>query len=1128
MVTCRNYPTARRKQPFEESDAAELRARIKQEERAQRQLSQSALYQAQRTTRANLQQSTQNEWLQMTGDLTRLSPNSVSNVNDFLAAMFGIKNWGGLATDAYSVAGNIRNTIVRSQKIAANQVMYAGRMLAGNRLNDLQTRLAQLTPQLSRERRAEALYDMLTVGMIPRRRSLQSQFRSAQRMPQTAADIAASRKFTQFEQSMSALGIAGRDLDELLTLSRDVSNAFEHMAIAASAQGVNVGRIEDLGYLPAVLTSDASLRVKAAKQDNLLNVPLGSELSLASIHNISRKTSQYVVEDSAFAARLLGITEAELNDLLLDPLEWIEFLRKNVSTDQLDTLVDAGVFGKLPMSSREVFDYMRSEYKLPYEELNQLYITDVNVLMARYAESLMRSVNSTSLINTLLTTKAFDAGWVVPRETFEAGREYANFVPISDSFSNLAKASNMSANELAANMGIDVSLLERLSNTYVHPQVARQWRSILAVSVNPSAMASFGGQVLAAGRMVNKMVLSNLQFTTRQAYSAMRVNTAAGGSILTLPHATQQIHSVLNNGITDGMFSDAKVFLRDGRAISERQLFEYFIKEEGASSVPGMVSDRVVARPADINKLDLLLPNSIRTLLTNPRSLVRAFSNMLDYSMAHGDVLTGRKVSLGERVGRFTEYAVSSFREMVDANYTPYAVYAIAAETAAKWNVYRTVTAKVDSTHEVWDSVQQVVTSGQRTRYDRAADVRRHIAEYFVDPFDTGQAVSFINHYVRPFATFAMANPPMQLRHAMRHPHLYLAGTRLHSMVNAPLLEDDKNNKYTIPGWIQEGKPWLIGRAPDGNPYLLMPGNFDGGTDAFVFFNELGEDVQRLAFGAQVGTPEEQNAVLRGDNTNEFIVEMAAMLHTPWKLVIEQITGREFFSGRSIELETLDKQRTLLGFRANARIAHVAENMLPAVRMLDSMNPLGVFGTAPERDAVGNVTNPGRLAWTGAERRRTDEFASGTTTDNATMRYLRLAGLNIRQLNYDKAYYRSDADLERTAREMAADLNAAKKALREDSAALNGVVDSVELQRRIAAFTEQSQLLTRVYIDLSRLRLWADSQGLPRAQALEQLQNLKINLQTLPVPEVEEAEAQMAIQRLQEDAEFVKGLLEGR
>jgi hypothetical protein len=1133
MATCRNYPTARRKQPFDESEAADLRARIKQEERFNRQLAQSPLYQNLRTTRANLQQSVQNEWLQMTGDLTRLSTRNLTSVNDFLASMFGIKNWAGLSTDAYSVAGQIRSSIVKSQKVAANQIMYAGRMLAGRRLANVTNKLEQLLPTLTKERRAEVLYDTLTVGMIPRRRSLQSQFRSAQKLPQTAADVEAAKAFTKYEQEMSAVGISGRDLDEVLTLARDVSNSFEHMAIAASAQGVEVGRLDDLGYLPAVLTDDAALRVKAADGKQLLDVKLGNELTLATLHNVSRKTSKYVPEDSALASRLLGISETELNDLLLDPQEWVQFLRANVTTDQLDLMVDSGVLGKLPMASREVFDYMRTEYKLPYDELNQLYVTDVNVLMSRYSESLMRSVNSTSLINTLLTPKAFDAGWVVTREMAEQGGDYANFVPISNSFADLAQASKMSIQQLAANIGVDAAMVERLSSTYVHPQVARQWRSILAVSVNPSAMASFGSQVLALGRMVNKMVLTNVQFVARQAYQSVRVNTAAGGSVFTLPHATLQINSVLNDGITPGLFSDAKVFMRDGEAISERRLFEYFIKEEGASSVPGMVSERVVSRPADINKLDLLVPNNVRTLVqsvfTNPRSIARAFSNMLDYTMAHGDVLTGRKVSLGERVGRFSEYAINSFRNMVDDNYVPYATYAIAAETAAKWNVYRTVTAKVSREHEVLDSVQQLVSAGQVTRYDRGADVSRHLAEYFVDPFDTGRVNSFINHYVRPFSTYAMANPPMQLRHAMRHPHLYLAGERLHTMVNQPLLTDEGNNEYTIPGWISEQKPWYVGRAANGvDPIMLLPQNFDSGTDAFVFFNELGEDVRRLAFGEVVGTPEERNAVLSGANTQNFINEMASMLHAPWKVIIEQITGSEFFSGRSIELGALDKQRVLAGFRINARIAHFLENAFPAVRMFDSLNPLGVLGAKPERDAFGNLVNPGRLSIRGTERQRTDEFAADTETDNAALRYLRLAGLNIRQLNYDKTYYRSYADLERTSTEMLADLNRAKKTLREDASGLNGVIDSQELKRRIDAYTAQSTLLTRLYIDTSRLRLWGEARGLPPAEALEQLRTLKLNLQSLPVPEVTAADSQMALDRLREDAVFVRGLLERR
>lgn len=1128
MADCRNYPTARRKQPFDKSEAADLRARIRQEAKFNRQLSQSPMYQTQRMTRAALKLRVQEEWLQMTGDLTRLSSRNLTNVNDFLSSLFGIKNWGGLSTDAYSVAGQIRKSIVRSQKIAANQIMYAGRMLAGRRLHDVNERLTQLLPNMSKARRADVLYDVLTVGMIPYRRSLQSQFRTAQKVAQTATDIAAQRKFTQFTQDMDLLGIRGRDLDEILVLAKEVSNSFENMAIAASAQGVSVGRIDDLGYLPAVLTDDAQMRIKSGQPEGLLNIPTGSELTLSTIHNIGRKTYTYTPNDSVYASKILGITEHELNDLLLDPLEWIEFLRRNVTEDQLDTLVDAGIMGKLPMSGREVFDYMRNEYKLPYNELNELYITDINVLMSRYTESLMRSVNSTSLLNTLLTVKAYDAGWTASADMVKQGGDYAAFVPISDSFQTLAKASQMSVQQLASNIGIDPALVERLSNTYVHPQVARQWRSILAVSVNPSAMASFGGQVLALARLNNKMVLSNTQFVARQAYATLRNNTAAGGSVLTLPQATRQFNDVLNHGIRPGIFSEEKVFMRDGVAISERQLFEYFIKEEGASSVPGMVSDTVVARPADINKLDLLVPRNIRQLLTNPLAVRRAFAELMDYTMAHGDVVNGRSVAASERLGRFTQYAVTQFKNMINDNYTPYATYAIAVEGAAKWNVYRTITAKVDPKHEIMDSIQQVATAGQITRYDKSADVSRHISEYFVDPFDTGRVNAFVSHYIRPFATFAMANPPMQLRHAMRHPHLYLAGVRLHSMVNEGVQGDEKNNQYTIPGWIQEGKPWHIGRAPNGDPYMLLPGNFDGGTDAFVFFNELTEDVRRLAFGHTVGTPEERNAVNRGENTQQFISEMASMLQAPWKIAIEQITGSEFFSGRSIELKTLDEQRTLLGFRVNARLAHVIENFLPAIRMLDSLNPGGIFGTAPERDAFGNLIKPGELAYggLGAERRRPDEFAAGTSTDSQVLRFLRIAGLNIRQLNYDKQYYRSYADIERTATAMAADINKARKSLREDVAGLNGTVDRAELARRLQVYQDQVSVLTRVYIDIARLNRWGQQRGLPPAEALEQLREMKINLQSLPVPEIQAAESQMAIDRLREDSLFVENLLE--
>lgn len=1129
-MACSRVPTGRAKREFDETELTELQARVKGEEYLRRKMRDSPMYKADITAKAAQRQSLQNEWQRLTGELVKLSPNQLPRVTDFLVSLFGIKNVAGFIPDAYSLAGKVRGSIVRSQKVAQNLILYQGRMLSAMKIN----RVNELVSNVIKDKQlaARLLDEVLTVGQIPVNRSLYSEFKRSLGNAKSMTDIAAEKRFAEFEDLMRSNGFTQSQIDELVREGRDVALAFDHMAIAARSQGVNVGEFDDLGYLPREFTAEAKLRIADQQPQDLLENSLVNEVNLATKHAISRSTWQYVPEDTDFAAQLLGISPTQLNDLLLDGNEWIRFLQDNVSTQQLDLLVDSGVFGKLPMSNAQVFDYMKAQYNLPYEHLNELVITDVNVLMSKYAESLMHSVGGSNLLTVLVSPAAHDAGWTVSRETVESNADYANFVPIGRSFEDVAKQQNVTIDQLARLLGVDTNLLAKLPNTYVHPIVARQWRAIMAVSMNPVNMHSFGSMVLSAARFNNKLVLANVQYPLRNAYSNVINNAAAGGHTAMLPHAMEQTRQALNNGIASGAFDNTvKAFDFDGALRTEQEMYELYLKLEGASAVPGTVSMRVAARPADVNVGGLVVPGgaAVWRAISNPANMRRSFSYMLDYVFAHGNPVNGRKISASERIGRFTNYAMSQIKELADEAYTPYAVYAMISESAAKWNVFRTLATKSDARHELIDSVAQVVQSGQRRRFNNSIDMQRHLAEYFPDPFDVGRATAFINHYVRPFATFAMANPMFQFRHAMRHPHLYLASQRLHAMVNKPLLEDDQNNEYTIPGWIQEGLPWFIGRSPDGDPYVLLPQNFDGGTDAFSFFNELGEDVQRLVLGrTDVGTPEERLSAIRGDAVKDAISEQAAMLHTPWRVMIEQITGRAFFSGREIETSSLDAQRTLAGVPLSGRWAHFFENVAPQLRMLDSLNLFSAFGRAPERNATGGITNPGQLSWFGTERQRSDEFIDGSDSSSWALRAARIAGFNIRELNYDKQYYRTMRDMNRTVRELDSALTRTREDLRARQGGLEGAYSLDEQRRRIAEFQRQLDLSTKLHIDISRVNAWGEARGLPPDEALEKLRELQINIQTLPVPEIEDAIGRSAAQRFRDDQQFILELLKSQ
>lgn len=1104
-INCPRYVDDRKKKPFDASERSDISRRIALENRILRAASQTPMAKGKQAA-FNLQRvQAQSTWIRYLADLQKLTPENTPRMLDKLVTEFGLMNKKlGLDPNAgYTIAGEVRENLLDAKRTIEGLIATAGRISVLERVQPFTKKFNAAAKKLgvNSDETAALLDDIITVGQIPRTQSSTVYYKHKVLGRQTLSSVIQRKRYNRLVDALESVGFTKPEIDSFINEATVVNNAFDDVAVFARAVGVDVKSLENIGFFSRQVTQSFKNRLGDLNIDDLLSkVNLGNT-TMSSVHNRSRNTFHYIPEDLEFSSRILGIQPTELNALLDDPIVLRSYLHDNLSTQQLDTLVDAGVFQKLPMSSREVHEYFLRQYELPLS-VNDMFVLDPVTNIKNYTQSLQRAAGNSSILQRVLGGEGVVAGWTVPSVQFlENGGKtgiYRNFVPLGDSLNawgNKSKLMTTTAVEEA--LGLEPGSVRKLSDMYVHPIVAEQFTSLIEMAASPSNMGQVANVVQnslnALGHLSNKLtkaVLATPQYVFRTVMQNSVAYHAAGGNLAYLPVGLLDLQKLVTKGL--GAFDNTTPrFSMNGKMMTYRELFETFLVKRGHNVAPGTNLERLTLGSEGIDGMWEFIMNT-------PKSVTKGLNDLIGYTMAHGDPVNGRKISMGERVGRFSKVAAQSANQLLDDSFSGFAFAANFFDLTFKWAM--TLSTAQRASGQGASNIGQFLSSQQVRNFTNTDALFRHMDQYFVDVYATGATTNFVNKHIFPFTVWAMANPPMQFRHMFRNPHTFLNYHRIRSLVNIPLENDENFNDEKVDSWLLEGSPLFLTRDEQGRPVVLLTDNYDSYSDTISFVNGVGNTVYR-SFGGEAEFDEQRRQDLTegpGALVSEIMLDVVSKAHLPWKVIVEQITGRDSFTGRDFTLDESEVHPTYLGIQIPPRMVYLL-NKIPPLEALDQLNPGEMFGTPRRRSIDGTVLDVGTLSVFGTDRTRIRSKDYDVLDQNFALQLLRASGLNIKTVDYDRGAINTLSDIERTARTIERHLADSRRTLTEERIGERTISDS-ERQRLLDYRDEQINAWFQLRMDHERILAWATDNGVTSHRALRELDDLRIKVRGLPDP----------------------------
>jgi len=1059
-VFCNNNPTRtetpkeRDFDPYELSDLAKRKIEVNKRNAMFGNLQDAADNVA--AVRAGIEDLLQHEM----AHLVMLRPGEYDRLGSFLAASLG-ETHNMLIGLGKSVPGLAHEQIVKARELAQNYLRQAGLYNSLQRVKAARDYIESLSTKykFSEVEKQFLMRDAVEIGQIPKSKTVYGDT--------TLVGQFNGRRYTDFADRMRQMGLSQADYEGLVKRGADIASAFDEARILGKAMGISdISKLQGLGYFPRIATPDMSFYMRTLEPESDLAKELSgiedSELrkggsynqnGLSTVWNRMRSTYHYMPEDAEIAAKFLGTSSNEIKRMVLsdDPREWRNFLQQSATPEQVDQLVDSGVLTKLPMSSREAYDYLVTKYELPHKFINEIWRNDPVEAIKTYTEGLKRGVANYASTKTVIKD-GLQAGWTITKDDY-------------DSLSAVDKSRYVNVGSLnPKQFGIDIPA----SDLYVHRVAADQWKAVMNVAASPSALAEAGGVWSYLHHFYKGSVnlSSKILFIGRMFWQSMANTVAAGGDMSRFLGSYIDYHQVMKTGFDS--FDNAKPFIKfDGEMLTHRQFMQRALLHTDSSIAPWLVSH-----------------SSGEAI--NPAKLPGAIRNFLAYSDAFKDPLKGIHYG-SELIGR-----------AVDATIAPFVNVGLSMEAAAKLAVLQTVGERADGMYNL---------ALMPKRFNKFEDAMGHIGEYFPNYADTGTAGKFVTTWLKPFATWGMKNLPLTIRNMLAEPYKYVAYYRLLSAWN------QYEGANSIPeGGVRDFDglrfPILVQKGPvDGVNVFLRATSYDPRLDALSFINDEGQRVWH-AFGSlsghggnYSGSAERQrdqalsDAGIGGEDT--WVDWLNDATNGTW---LQNMVEELHPEGRDIP-NPLAKGNTFLGIPMSRAAAALLSAAVPFTKDINDVNPGGVFGYAKMYDVHGNIVRPEQLSVFGTQRSDTDMNIQ--PVEKAWLwQLLRGTGLQL-------SYVRPAANMQYTFDEYgkAVDdvyksIQNAQVALRNDQ--LTGGVPKAELDRRTKAINQNIDNWYQMSVDRGRVMAWMVQNHIPPSKAIEVVKQLTVIQNKAPLPGAEE------------------------
>lgn len=1112
VIRCSPYNAygGRNKRNFDANELDLISAMRKQSQRMLRAANKTPQAQSRQVSENAARQAAQNKWIDQTGNVIRIFPEQGKRIEDFLVSMFGQKaRFLGLDPGRnYTIAGEVRYNLETFQSVAEGMVNVAGRMQSVQRLREFTDTLKKVTDgkgTMTDEQLSKLGQMALEEGRIPMTLSNATAYRVNILGNQTTPVAQyLNRKYQHFLDFAQTLGLNKQEIDELVNAATEVSTVFDETRTIARAIGVEIPDQRNIGYFARIITDDFKNRLRDLDIPELFEQIRADVVDLSTVFGRSRKTVHYIPYDEVLAAQLLDIDVPTLRIMLDNPTEFRRYLHDNLTSDQLDTLVDSGIFEKLPMTSREVYEYFTQQYELPYRSLSQMFITDPVEVVQKYTASLQQAAGNSAMIRGIMDGRSFAAGWTVDEATvrIEPSR-YSDFVPLGDYLDRWAAQANISPQQAIIRLGVAGSeaeaaaTLKTFATTYVHPVVAAQWSAVMSVSANPALMSQFAHNLYRVGRILNKTLIGSnpLGYILNNAMGSMIQTVAGGGNILRYMPNYYQVLKAMQEGLD--VFDNSRVYFTDryGRSYTRRDIVERFLVTRGQSFAPGSVKiPYTVSSGAN---------SFVKSVFETPHAFATAVNEIITYTMAKGNPVNGKRIPAWERPGRFTKASLSKIGEGLDKYFGCIAFVANLFEITGKLTVLDTILEKADGFSEAASTLGQLMSSFQFRRFDDLDEAFRHLDEYFVNPYSIGTVTARLGYFVFPFAAWRMSNPPMQIRHMLRNPQWFLSYSRLHALNQDNMSQDERAIEAAIEPWLLDSMPWYIGKDREGRPMLMTSTTYDPIADALVFFNDTGDKVNRM-LGLKARRTADQRADARNETAQDFINDFINGTFLPIRGTYEVLAGIDTFTGRKIDDNPAEGYPDILGMNLPPRLTLLLSRV-PFISKLDAINPGGIFGRSATTDTLtGQTTSPAIPSIFGGTRIKRDTRARTFENSPLWAQTLALAGFNIRSVDYDSNLQNTYGDVESTIKYLENSINSNRTEI--TAAVSNGRLTRVEYERRAQVVRDQTSLWGQLLIDKMRLDSYMRGYGVTPKAILRELDKKQLQIRDLPLPGDEQLE----------------------
>lgn len=1017
------------------------------------------------------------EWLLSTEKAINLDPSMSVKLEDQLAAQFNYRANNALDSGLeFNTAGEIRANLVSAKRNAENMVDLATKYISTKKIREMGNVFKETFNKynIPKERWDELRLQIHEIGQ---------QWDDAPLLGRTKGqEWLMKYRQDKLVEELDGYGLPQAELKELIEVSRELSNTFDDIRTIANAMGVDVGSVQNIGYMRRALEEryGTFFEARYGKQGTEANRRFPGIGSTAVKR--SRESWHFIPEDFKALQTLpafKGMSDQDLMKLFTDdPLKFRQFLHDKVSQQELETLVQTGLMSKIPMTSVELNDYLNDVFPLPFKAINEKFKTDPLEALADYGAELKRAAGEAAMFK-YVGSVGVRSNWAAPGDVVRANREvYKDWVPL-----DYASFERFGLKDLHDVM--DTATKESLGKMYVHPRVERQLMSLARVSMRPEEL----GQLAQVFVWVNKhfnvaaMLGSGSEYVSRLLGGVAINSVAAGMNISTALPRIWEFIKIQKMGV-EALEGTGRTYTLGGKEYSAAEVARQFLIRQGQDVIP--LHGNTASKP------------NLASL--NPVLLPRALRDIYEYSRMFGDPITGAKMT--------TAYAAKQFDKGIQSAFMPLATVANYMELAFKYATWMSMF-----------KVKGLSVPGKLgffKEFDTFDEASRHLDEYFVNYHAIGEVPSSLRSFI-PFSGYVLQNPPQQWRDMLRRPYAY--SHYLMALQRAGKGQCSANLQAA--GFTEQeldSFPVVLGCDPTNqSTSVLFPANYDPRVDAFIFLNKGVKTTLRL-FGQETGNPFTDLKTAKGEGNllQDLMKEWAQLGNATSKIAVEMTTGRSLFNDAPIW-----EDDDFRGIKVNPVLRYIVSRY-PVVSAIEQNRGVGrlfdpLFPQKRVEDERGNVIDPGRDGILGSvplepmTRSEKKKWLAENQQGYAT-RLASLAGMSVRTIDIDEGTQYTLAELNATRRDL-------------DKKWSDGVTELAkqriagkDTKRQAKELEDLALTVDQLEMDIMRLQYYLRERKVPEKQVLNELRDLKLEngIRSLPLPlESERILNDMAMRRVQ-------------